>query len=403
MVAAPLEAVARRPRAMLARSALFAVSAMVLMVWLPARLAFVQGVQRRPLQLSPARGDCDASSPRTVLFIGYGRKNFQETIRTENQINGPSVPVPKLRTPQSDKIILLRPRVPGFHDESRGARTNYLMGPTKLGMGTQKRNFLDKVKEGASVSEVFYRFEGHTPWKKIGEVTHDKADFEEAVVTQMPLLVDTIYYLQKKARFFLVKMQPQFAYADEEARLVPVPNVQFPEATYATQLNKALVRCGFYPDMKPEEYWPLNEVRKKYMDHTLHRNRPNMDPFIRSFKTTLQYWTMVSPKDNPMTWKGSYGYMLRGHFQKAAKHRGISVGTVVLPPPSRSSKLHFVGKRYVKPKPYVWAPPRGFRAPSGQDMPRNPPMPQTHIRLPGQPTAKRPNMYQKDTRSTMYR
>lgn len=212
-------------------------------------------------------------------------------------------------------ITLIRPRAQGFKPDDEP--TPQELQPVVPGSAKQKYNFFEQAKSGYSVSEVFMRFEGVTPWKRVGEIASETGDYEEAVRAQWPLLVEHSYYLFRKVRFWLPTEHPiQFGFADEEAQIVHVEKGPLPEGLQPLELKGMLRRSGFLGADKPKHWQHMHSTIKDLdeskKDH--HKKKPHLPWRQWNQRVANQ------KKYDPKKYKGTYTQYVRGK-------RGLVVGT----------------------------------------------------------------------------
>lgn len=180
-------------------------------------------------------------------------------------------------------VVLKRKKAEGF----TVIRKNFdSFEAVKYDIISQRKRYLMQLGKGANASEVFVRFPGLLPWKRLGDITHKRGDFREAVRTQWPLLCDHTYYLYKRCRKYLVSEVPiEFGYANEEAEIVHVHEGCLPEAFPRGQVKAMLADCGFQPEEKDfmwrdETYRTLSNIKSK-KDHLIYKPRIVYRSFLR--------------------------------------------------------------------------------------------------------------------------
>jgi len=211
-------------------------------------------------------------------------------------------------------ISIIRPKPQGFQLDD--APTSAELSPVVPGSTKQQFLFDDAAKKGFHVSEVFMRFEGMTPWKRIGEVASKTADFEEAVRAQWPLLVEHSYYLSRKARFWLATEHPiQLGYTNETAHIVLVRAGPLPEGTPPLDLRRMLQRCGFRGALKPRIWRHMHTNAKDLYESKkdFHRRKPHLMHRERNARLISHKWY------DPNKYKGRYTWFMK-------KKRGLVVG-----------------------------------------------------------------------------
>jgi len=211
-------------------------------------------------------------------------------------------------------VVLLMPKAKGFKpDDEVDSRT---VQPVNPGFAKQDYLFFKHTNQNFPVSEVFFRFDGQTPWKKLGEVVSTTGDFKEAVRAQWTLFIEHSYYLSRKARFWLPTEHPiRFGYTDEQAEIVTVEEGPLPEAMPPLELKEMLKRCGFHKEPKPK-HWRHMHTNAKDLDVSkkdFHRKKPHLIHRARNAKLIAHKWY------NPDKYRGPYTAVMR-------KKRGLVVG-----------------------------------------------------------------------------
>lgn len=220
------------------------------------------------------------------------------------------VPLTAMRVSQGGRgghsVVLLRPKAKGFRPSNDPTPRD--LSPIMPSISQQDKRFVAFVKQGHPVSEVFMRFEGVTPWKRVGEITHPEGDFVEAVRAQRVLLIEHSYYLFKKARFWLPTEHPiQFGYADERAQIVPVEDSLPKEGTEPAALREMLLKSGFHGALKPRGWRRMktnmkdNDFSKK--DH--HKKRPHLMDRVWNMGIQAHRWY------NPDKYRGTYNQVIK--------------------------------------------------------------------------------------------
>jgi len=163
----------------------------------------------------------------------------------------------------SPGVVLIRPKALGFKPDDEPETRE--IQPVVPRSSTQSLHFTRFAKDGFPISEIFIRFEGKTPWKRVGEVVHASGDFEEAVKCQWPLLMERSFYLSRKTRFWLPTEHPvQFGYSDENAEIVPITSGPLLEGTDPMVLREMLERSGFRGADKPRN-WQHMHAKSKFI------------------------------------------------------------------------------------------------------------------------------------------
>lgn len=214
-----------------------------------------------------------------------------------------------------DGIILIMPKAKGFLPADRPKVQD--VQSVVPGLRKQKVNFFDKVKAGKNISEVFVRFEGKTPWKKVGEVVADEGNFDEAVRCQWQILIRHSYNLHRKVHFWLPTGIPvQFGYANEKAEIVNVAAGPLPLGTLPSDLKVMLEKCGFEGAVKPNHWRHMRTKAKDAFESKkdFHRKKPHL--MLREYNTRVQAHKWYDPNK----YRGRYMYVQRGK-------RGIVPGT----------------------------------------------------------------------------
>uniref|UniRef100_A0A7S2N9X3 Uncharacterized protein n=1 Tax=Zooxanthella nutricula TaxID=1333877 RepID=A0A7S2N9X3_9DINO len=226
-------------------------------------------------------------------------------------------------------VSILRPKPDGFHPSTvTWGDLDEMADPTREQATLQ---YISKANSGALVSQVFYRWEGKTPWKSAGDITHDTGNFAEAIVTQRPLIVEAIYNTSKISRYHLAGPQAiQLGYANENAEIVTVRNDVLAESIPPRKQRLRMYRCGFYPAAKPWEW--LDKEYKFKVQHLWSRINKDMDRPLMT--ETRIYHPRIDDKGldaqknfNPHKYRGRYRDMVRrtrkGRSQSRQQWMGI--------------------------------------------------------------------------------
>eukprot|EP00929_Paragymnodinium_shiwhaense_P107970 TRINITY_DN74307_c0_g1_i1.p1 TRINITY_DN74307_c0_g1~~TRINITY_DN74307_c0_g1_i1.p1 ORF type:complete len:322 (-),score=63.03 TRINITY_DN74307_c0_g1_i1:82-1008(-) len=228
-----------------------------------------------------------------------------------------------------DKMVIIRKKPSGFMPANQPTTEDF--ETHRPNFGAQEHKFFNLVKDGYNVSEVFFRVEGLTPWKRLGEIASVTGDYEEAIRSQWILMIEQSYYLSRKARFWMAKEDQviQFGYTNETADIVPVTSGPLREGTPATELKGMLNRCGYMPVEKPRYWRHMHTVAKlkepKKNDKWVFQKKEHL--FKRDYQKRLEAFQRY----NPDKYRGPYSRY--GNF---GKKRGIVVGCKPPPQPLRN-------------------------------------------------------------------
>lgn len=152
------------------------------------------------------------------------------------------------------KIIIKLPKAPGFsvYDVKQNTRDTMECKPKGP---LQKRRFTSAIQSGQQISDVYVRFEGKTPWKKVGDVAHSRGNFAEAVKCQYNLIFDNAHHIYRKIRFLSHGDQiMQFGYTNEKAEIVQMDSGFYPLGVEPWEIETKLRRSGFRPELKPRAW-----------------------------------------------------------------------------------------------------------------------------------------------------
>lgn len=226
--------------------------------------------------------------PRTIAHVSSGVGNSDAT----GGINGPD-------------IVLLRKKAKGFQPEVRPESRE--LQPVVPGFSKQGKLFKSHLKNGVSVSEVFIRFPGITPWKRLGEVTSTTGDFKEAVRSQWLILMEHAYYLYRKIRFWLPTNNPvQIGYTNEAAKIVAVKEGALYEGFSPLVLKEMLERSGFQGAKKAKEWGHMHTKVKEWQAKNTKKGRL-ADPNKRHLlDAAYQKHLGAYKRYNPHKYRGRY-------------------------------------------------------------------------------------------------
>ncbi|CAE7454707.1 cfap299 [Symbiodinium natans] len=214
------------------------------------------------------------------------------------------------------KLIIKLPKALGFQTMADVPKESVVQ-PLELTLKHQKLNYWELSKSGYNVSEVFIRFPGKTPWKRIGEVAHKEGDFREAISCQYNSLIRRAHYLYRKFRFWFQKSTPaQLGYTDTEGQIVAVDDGP-PELGVEPQELKAMMRrSGFLPGRKPLHWVPTRAAVKGLYTSKKDHHRQKGWLMKRNFQQRIdahKWW-------NPRKYRGRY-------MEVQTRKRGIVTGT----------------------------------------------------------------------------
>ncbi|CAJ1398303.1 unnamed protein product [Effrenium voratum] len=214
------------------------------------------------------------------------------------------------------KLKIMLPKVLGFQFESDKPKEQRIQ-PLVVLARDQRARFWEMSKKGCNVSEVFVRYEGRTPWKRVGEIVHRDGDFREAIQAQYNFLIKRSYKLYRKFRYWLPTAEPvQFGYTDTEGNIVPVSAGPLELGVEPTEMKAMINRCGFVGSEKPR-YWRhmQRNVKDKYeTKKDFHRKKFWLTR--RKFNTRLAAHKWYDPNK------------YRGRYMQVQKiKRGIVSGT----------------------------------------------------------------------------
>lgn len=206
----------------------------------------------------------------------------------------------------AQQIILKIPKARGFAPPSTAPVEE--MQSIEIRPQKAQKNFVAAVKNGKSVSEVYYRVEGKTPWKRVGEITNTKNNFADAIIGQRELLIRRTYYLYKKSHLYLSSLGHvvQFGYTDENADIVPVDTL-LDEGTSPMVLKAMVDASGFRPDEKPW-HWRSTKYHVKHLEYS-RKDRHIHKPWLQMRRYNL----LIAAHKwyNPQKYKGRYTQMIR--------------------------------------------------------------------------------------------
>lgn len=176
------------------------------------------------------------------------------------------------------KLMIKLPKAFGFakYDVKEQRAETYPVLPR---IGVQRRQFVKYLQNGEKVSDVFVRFEGKTPWKKVGEVTHNKGRFEDAIKSQYSLIMSHAHLLHKKIRYLHHTDQVmQFGYANENAEIVQMSSGFYPLGTEPEEIKVKLKRSGWRPALKPKAWRGMKtNIRDRFdSKKDFYRTKPHL-------------------------------------------------------------------------------------------------------------------------------
>lgn len=227
-----------------------------------AREAFV-GLTRQAPPPPRSRVAMQVKRNRQLFNIWHDQKpRWIEELRNKGGIR-------KLQAGGSkkDMIEIYRKKAEGFWpDEQKRSKSDEMTPLFRMRM--QQDRFWEHSQNRHSLSQVFFRYEGKTPWKPVGEVVSSIGDFEEAVISQWPLILRWAHHIWRKMAFWSVTgNQVQIGYTDFDGNIVPVSGQKVPEYLEPVDLKDMLIRSGFnkgdwHPDFKPKGV-SLEELRPR--------------------------------------------------------------------------------------------------------------------------------------------
>ncbi|CAE7320682.1 unnamed protein product [Symbiodinium pilosum] len=215
-----------------------------------------------------------------------------------------------------NRLIIKLPKATGFQSMADIPKESVIQ-PIELSKIHQKKNFWAMSSAGYNVSEVFVRFEGKTPWKRVGEVVHKEGDFREAIQCQYKFLIKRSYFLYKKFRFWYAKSSPvQFGYTDTAGKIVVVDDGPPELGLEPQELKEMLRKSGFVGADKPRHWQKIQKQLKNLYsskkDH--HRTKPWLTKRDFNYRIDAHRWW------NPRKYRGRY-------MEVQTRKRGIVAGT----------------------------------------------------------------------------
>eukprot|EP00434_Breviolum_minutum_P045901 symbB.v1.2.041255.t1/scaffold7979.1/size8349/1 len=222
--------------------------------------------------------------------------------------------IPAART--GKKLIIKLPKAYGFQNESDIPKEKVIQ-PLELKARDQRRRFWELSRAGHNVSEVFVRYEGLTPWKRVGEIVHSHGDFREAIQCQYNFLIKRSYKLYRKFRYFLpTEHSVQFGYTDTEGQLVPADDGPLDLGTEPAEMKAMLSRSGFFPAEKPRYWRHIQRNLKDKYESKKDFHRKKFWLTRRAYNTRLEAHKWYNPRK------------YRGRYMQVQKYkRGIVAGT----------------------------------------------------------------------------
>ncbi|CAE7528086.1 unnamed protein product [Symbiodinium sp. CCMP2456] len=214
------------------------------------------------------------------------------------------------------KLIIKLPKAQGFQTMADIPKEQFVQ-PVERNTRHQRKNFWEFSRAGYNVSEVFVRYEGLTPWKRVGEVVHKEGDFREAIQCQYKYLIRRAYYLYRKFRYWYPKSNPvQFGYTDTEGEIVVVDDGPPDLGLEPQELKDMLLRSGFLGANKPRHWRHMHQnIKDLYStkkDH--HRKKSWLMKREYNYRVDAHKWW------NPRKYRGRY-------MQVQTRKRGIVTGT----------------------------------------------------------------------------
>jgi len=214
------------------------------------------------------------------------------------------------------QLIIKLPKARGFQTSADIPKETVIQ-PIEITKKHQRKNFIEFSRAGYNVSEVFVRYEGHTPWKRVGEVVHKTGDFREAVRCQYHHLVKRSYYLYRKFRFWYpTDKAVQFGYTDTEGNIVEVDEGPLELGVEPQEMKAMLQRSGFWGAEKPKMWGNIKKKLKNYYSSKKDHHRKKSWLTKREFNTRIEahkWW-------NPRKYRGRY-------LEVQTRKRGLVTGT----------------------------------------------------------------------------
>lgn len=185
----------------------------------------------------------------------------------------------------------------------------------------QKLHFVRALQSGREISDVYVRFEGKTPWKKAGEITHTDGNFEEAVKCQYNLILDNAHLIHRKIRYFHHTDQiMQFGYTNKDAEIVQMDSGFYPFGTEPWEIARKLHKSGFRAALKAYEWRGMKTNIRAHVDSKkgFYQNKPWL--LKRAEHLTLQFGHRWYNPDKAHQLGPSYmpGKAKRGIIQNSA-------------------------------------------------------------------------------------
>lgn len=249
-----------------------------------------------------------------AAFVSCRPFQAQQGVRQLSVLARHGAASPVARTGQ--KLIIRLPKAFGFQNASDIPKES-VIHPLKSRARDQRKRFWELAKAGHNVSEVFVRYEGKTPWKRIGEIAHSRGDFREAIQCQYNYLIKRSYKLYRKFRYFYPGEYPvQFGYTDTEGKLVPVDDGPLELGTEPAEMKEMLYRSGFFPAEKPRYWRHIQRNLKDKYESKKDFHRKKFWLTRRKFNTRLAAHKWYDPNK------------YRGRYMQVQKpKRGIVAGT----------------------------------------------------------------------------